>query len=495
MFGRLGRPATSEMASRRDVLFWVSLAAVIAVIKIIFLSLDSLPLFYLGDSEVYLSSAISSSLPSDRSFTYGVFFISPILAMFGSVGAVVVFQALLSGVTGLLAGVCMRVGFDAPPWVIAVTVVGYAFEPLALLHERLILTEAVALFFFALFTLVGLLYIRRPRWHLLILLAPLGTIALSLRTSFVPVILIATASVVALGAPRLWELSHDRRKFLRVLLLHSLVAVVTTAGFHEAYKQYFSYMTNARPSYNAGGGFFLIASWAPLITREDFPNERVANLVLSNVKHDLGNRRARPVHRFWEDGLVGAIVKAEKGNAHLADKLAGKIAKKAARRDPMGVAWLAWQTYGDFWDRKTMSRRLGWEEGERELDDRLIGYFREHHAEDLAGRHLKSTVTKEWHRSATYWYRFLLLSPLLSLLTIIIAGAYRASSAFIAVLVCALMLVNCALVTEPVFRYLQPVAWLTCLLLGQLLSRYAETLEKLALAGFSQVRGLSWRVG
>ena len=63
----------------------------------------------------------------------------------------------------------------------------------------------------------------------------------------------------------------------------------------------------------------------------------------------------------------------------------------------------------------------------------------------------------------------MLLSPLLTLLTIVIAGAYRASSAFIGIVVCALMVVNTALVTEVVFRYLQPVAWLTCLQLGQVL--------------------------
>ena len=180
-------------------------------------------------------------------------------------------------------------------------------------------------------------------------------------------ILIATASVVPLGSPRLWELATDRKSFLRMLVLHVLVAVIATAGFHEAYKQYFAYMTNARPAYNAGGGFFLVASWAPLITKADFPNERVAIRILSNVKHDLDKRSARPVHRFWRDGLVGAIVEAENGNGYLAEKLAGKIARKAARRDPLAVVRLAWETYGDFWDSKILVHRLGWEQGEREL--------------------------------------------------------------------------------------------------------------------------------
>ena len=187
------------------------------------------------------------------------------------------------------------------------------------------------------------------------------------------------------------------------------------------------------------------------------------------------------MHRFWRDGLVGAIVKAENGNGYLAQKLAGKVAKKAALRDPMGVVRLARGTYGDFWDDRIMNWRLKSEEGTREVPAGLIRYFNRNHNEDLSGHHLQSTVIKEWHRSATYWYRFLLLSPLLSLLTILIAGTYRASSIFIAILVCALMVVNCAVVTEAVFRYLHPVAWLTCLQLGQVLCAVSAVWKRPAL--------------
>ncbi len=461
--------ASSRLAPHHDILFWTSLVALIFAIKAAFVLFDRLPIFYLGDSAVYLSSAISDSMPDDRSFTYGLFFIRPILALFGSLGAVVVAQSLVSGASCILAGMCLRVGFDAPPWVVAVTAITYAFEPLALTQERLILTETVALFFLALFVLVGLVYIRQPRWYLVVLLALIGAVALSLRTSFIPMIVIATAAVVLLGAPRLWQELRAGKKFLPVFLLHAVLAVGATAGFHAAYKQYFSYMTGSPPSYNAGGGFFLVAAWAPIISQVDFPNERVANLILPNVKYELSRRSNRSVNRFWPDGLVGVIIKAENGNYLFAQKLAGKIARNAALRDPLGVANLAWETYTDFWDREIMNKRLVKEQGDRELSDYLLKYFNEHYDEDLSGHHLQSSLVKQWHVSAFYWYRFLLLSPLLSLLTIVTAGSYRSSSIFIGVVVCALMVVNCALGTEAVIRYLQPVAWLTCLQLGQVL--------------------------
>jgi hypothetical protein len=116
-----------------------------------------------------------------------------------------------------------------------------------------------------------------------------------------------------------------------------------------------------------------------------------------------------------------------------------------------------------------MHRRLEGEQGNRELSEFLLRYFDKHYNEDLSGHHLQSTPMKQYHVAAVYWYRFLLLSPLLSLFTIIIAGAHRASSIFVGVLVCVLIVVNTALVTETVIRYLHPVAWLTCLQLGQLL--------------------------
>lgn len=458
-----------RIVPRRDVLFWISLAAAIVAIKISFLFLDHLSLFYLGDSGVYLTSAISPRMPNDRSFTYGLFFIRPVLTIFGSLAAVVVAQSMVSAATCVLAGICMRVGFDAPPWVVAVTAVAYAFEPLALIQERLILTETVTLFVLALFVLVGLVYIRQPRWYLIALIALLGTIALSLRTSAIPVVVVATAAVVILGAPRLWKEAADRGIFLRVLVLHVVVAIGATAGFHEAYKQYFSRVTGLPPSYNAGGNFFLVASWAPIVSKADFPNERVADRVLANVKHDLGNRFSRPVQRFWKDGLVGAIKQEENGDYVRAQELAGKVARNAGRRDPMGVAALAWDTYTDFWNTRIVEWRLKSEGGLRELSDYLLTQFNERYKEDLSGHHLRSTLTKRYHISSFYWYRFLVLTPLLALFTIVIAGPNRSSSVFIAVLVCAIMVVNCALVTEAVTRYLHPIAWLTSLLLGQVL--------------------------
>ncbi len=232
---------------------WLALAAAVLSIKFVLLAIDPLPLFFMGDSGAYLGSAIYKWKPNDRSFTYGLYVIGPILAAFGSLKAVVVSQAVLSSATAILAAVCLRVGFRAPFWVATIAALLYAVEPLALLYERMIMTEAAALFFLALFVLTGLSYINYPRVPLLILLALLGPYVLSLRTFYISVVLVSTIAAVLLGMPHLKDRSAEgvRAVGLRVLL-HALVSITATIGFHAAYKQHFAYVTGSPPSYNSG---------------------------------------------------------------------------------------------------------------------------------------------------------------------------------------------------------------------------------------------------
>ena len=46
----------------------------VVIIKAACFALDPRPAFFFGDSAAYLSTAISDTIPFDRSFTYGFFF-------------------------------------------------------------------------------------------------------------------------------------------------------------------------------------------------------------------------------------------------------------------------------------------------------------------------------------------------------------------------------------------------------------------------------------
>ena len=94
------------------------------------------------------------------------------------------------------------------------------------------------------------------------------------------------------------------------------------------------------------------------------------------------------MNRFWRDGSVGAIIKAENGNHYLAQKFGWQDCTKAGLRDPLGVVSLAWETYRDFWDRRNMGGELKRERGERELSGNLIKHFVKNYNEDLSEHHL-----------------------------------------------------------------------------------------------------------
>jgi hypothetical protein len=403
-------------------------------------------------------------LPSDRSFTYGVIFIRPVLAVFGSLKAVVVVQSVLSSAIAVLAAACLRVGFRAPLWVAAVAALLYAVEPLALVYERLIMTETLTLLFLALFILTGLCYINHPRAPLLIVLALLGTCVVSLRTFHIPVVWVATIAAVLLGVPCLKEQSSGSlRGFGSKVLLHVLVAIVATIGFHALYKSYFAYMTNQPPSYNAADGLFLVASWAPVVTPDDFPSKAMAERVLPNLKFDL---RKRSNQRFSKGGLVDLLVEEQGGNAREANLVAKKIALHAALRDPIGVIGLALETYADSWDRGSIMRNVLSDQGGLELDKRLIDHFKANYSEDLSKHHLQDTIAKRWHRAAAPWYNFLLLSPFFSVL-ICIPRAHRKPAIFIGVIAWCVIAVSMGFGST--VRFYHALGWLTCIQLGILL--------------------------
>ena len=81
---------------------WIIFIVIVLFIKGAILYLDSRPMFFLGDSESYIATAMHCWIPLDRSFVYG--FIIRFIAVFThSLAVLVAFQALLSTFTALFA--------------------------------------------------------------------------------------------------------------------------------------------------------------------------------------------------------------------------------------------------------------------------------------------------------------------------------------------------------------------------------------------------------
>jgi hypothetical protein len=437
-------------ADRAEIQFFVLLGAAILAIKLAFLWIDNVPLFFMGDSGGYLGSALGDHVPPERSFAYGQVFIRSLLWLFGSLRAVVAAQVVSSAGSALLLAAVLRVGFDVSRVTAGLAALAYAVEPLALFYERMLMTDNLATFFMAGFVFVGVAYLRRPRIAPLPWLSVFSTAGIALRTSLLPTVL-SCAAVLPLLAPGRFK----------IRLCHlALLAVLTLAG-HAAYWHWFHKQTGWAAGYRGLNGFFLLASWLPLMTPADFPDPALYDRIMSQVHFPLSHRTGQ---LFSPDGVIGNLVRTQP-NRIAADALAMRIALNIGRRDPVGVLRLGWETYLDLWNPQTIVEN----ERQRELDAHLIEHMQKRYGEDVSGHHLLTTPSKAWHAMAVPWYQVVLLSPLLWIAAMLAAPRLWRPMIFVGLVLASQWAVDTLVVTDPVVRYLHPLAWLTLLLVAVLL--------------------------
>ena len=109
------------------------------------------------------------------------------------------------------------------------------------------------------------------------------------------------------------------------------------------------------------------------------------------------------------------------------------------------------------------------DERQRELDAHLIEHMQKRYGEDVSGHHLLTTPSKAWHAMAVPWYQVVLLSPLLWIAAMLAAPRLWRPMIFVGLVLASQWAVDTLVATEPVVRYLHPLAWLTLLLVAVLL--------------------------
>jgi hypothetical protein len=444
----------------------------------IMLLIDHEPLFIIGDSMVYVNSAFGTGGPGDRSFAYGRYLIRPLLWVFGSLNSVVVAQAIMSACCAAMLAAILCLGFGVHRWIAFVIGVSYTAEPLALLYQRMMMTEGPALFCLAGFFLLSILYLRSPRVRLLGALAAANVACVAFRVGLLPIVVICMLLLPPLALLRQWPL---RRDTLTQCATHLIVSLVLMYGTHALYQHLYHKVTGLPPAYNSADGYFLLASWAPLITRADFPDPALFDQIRPTLGSDLANRFTRPGQRFSPDGLIGRLIESQHNNERMANALAKQIAINAGRRDPLGVLALGWRTYLDFWNPTVMANVLQVDEGQLEADRPLIDIFRARYNEDISGHQLIQSFVKSWHGRAALWYRFVLLVPLVWLAALVFRLRYWRALLLLGVSAIGLLLVDTMLVVEPVVRYLHSIAWLTILFCGVIVQGLYDLLGGAAL--------------
>ena len=122
---------------------------------------------FLGDSQVYLSTALKGFIPPDRSFIYG-FIIKLIAVPTHSLTSLIAFQVLTSTLSVIILCYALIKLFSVTPRVAFIVGILCAVEPLQLLYERYIMTESLSLFVFSVYMVLIFYYLRKPRLVVLI---------------------------------------------------------------------------------------------------------------------------------------------------------------------------------------------------------------------------------------------------------------------------------------------------------------------------------------
>lgn len=473
---------------------WIISIPVVFFVKFLLFAADPLPGLFLGDSLCYLATALEGWAPPDRSFTYG--YVIRLTAVLGnSLTSLVAFQVLASAATSVLLVYTLEEYLAVNSITALVLGILCAIEPIQLLYERFLMTECLSLFVFVIYLVLIFKYLQTPSLRDLFLVQLAGIILITLRVSFLPIVLLCTvaAPFLTLNAfvknpelPRLpFKISgnyvlHRSRLPICIIGIHLLASVGLTFILHTGYKQIYSSLSGGPPSYNLKNGYFLLTAWTPVVEPVDFPYPEMRDEIFNNLAFDLKNRATRNDHLFYEGGL------AEKISTALPDPIGNKAALETAlnalKRNPIGILDLSFRTFLDFFNLAILREKITNDLG---MDTTIPpdDYFEQKFFLSVKGLSTLPTLTKTYYQNAIPWYWLLLFSPIICsvallaadrekrcfLLVVCIAAACSAGTTFV-------------LSPFPIVRYLHPLTWITFLGAGILAEKMRVKLKSPAIS-------------
>lgn len=469
-----------------DKVHWIIFIGFVFLIKGAFFCLDPLPMFFLGDSMSYIATALKGWIPPDRSFTYG--FIIRLVAVYtNSLTLLVLFQVILSALAALIATYSLERFFCVRKKLAFTMGILCAVGPLQLLYERYVLTETVALFIFSIYVFFSFKYLEKSKLFTLIIIPIIGTALISIRLSFLPIVLF-----FALFLPLLNMLFSSKNRHIQTdiflfkyifssfsnklfakVLLHSVISISVTFLLLSGYRHLNGILSNAPPAYQYESGFFLLADWAPVVKPVDFPYPNLADSIINNLQFNPAERNTRSAQRWMAGGLI-ANIKNVIPNSFDADTVAKQTAINALKRDPLGIIVLALRGFTDYWDKISLNKHIITDRGgDRELPSDMLTILQDKfylHAKDFP---TIKTFTRSYYDSAWPWYLFLLCTPFLALISFFRSSkeSYR-YSLITCIAVFILIIIAISLIERPTVRYLHALEWLLVFSLGPIIEYF-----------------------
>lgn len=329
----------------------------------LFMWIDHVPRFFLGDSASYLYTEIGGFVPHDRSWIYGLA-INPLIDATGSLVAVLVLQALLGALACALAGTMVESIFGRSRPAALLVTGALSLEPLLLFYERAIMTEVPALAGWMALVLLCSLMVVRPRPSLAVGAALAAVLAVGLRTVFLPAV-VGAAALLALHAVRLtWQ-----RRWPHAAA--AALVPVLTGGALVAYAFLTGSLTGRDPAVNPNSGFFLIGAVAPMLDPEDFRSLGMEEPAAMLRDSRAGTRWLRNAQIWGDEGLASRI-KAQASDPERANDVATVASLRALRSDPGDFLHLASLQLREYLDPAVSMNSVDeWAGLDRDLDAEL----------------------------------------------------------------------------------------------------------------------------
>jgi hypothetical protein len=369
-------------------------------------------------------------------------------------------------------------------WIAILAALVFAFDPVQIIYERMVMSETTALLAMAVFLVAALKYLRDPSLGWLVFLSFLGVLLVSLRLVYLPVVLTAA---VLLPIAACFSSAAMRP---RPLTLALLVSCGSMMFFQMGYRHLTGWLAGREPAYHYMTGSFLLATVAPIVESKDSGDVRVAEAVVAQNKSSLPlfDPAIRPRQLWDAEGLVHRLTAAFKGDQRAADQAAQRLAGAAILRNPLGFLRLGFNNYLAYWSNIPILRYiLPWEIGSREPppvvdapDARVIlSVF----GAEVSKQCTLNTPSRRYHILAGGWFVFLLASPFLAGLALWLNPANPKGVALLFIWSCLLLAATCFGAVESPYRFLHPFSFTS-------LAATAVLFDKLA--GFS-FRPASWR--
>lgn len=436
----------------------VNAFAIVVSIKLAWLVADPSLRFFLGDSGSYFHTAISGWIPPDRSFLYG-WLIGATALPAQSAATLVTLQAVFGAAVAMLLYAWLAFGARVRLPLAYAAAALFATEPAQVFYERMMMAEAASLLAFVLFFACLSLYVASGRWRWIVLYAAFGVLAVGLRISFLPVVLVA--SLIAPVVRALCVREPDRGRPLLAWMrfgLHFVIAMACTMYAHGAYKRWYGELNQSPPAYTAMAGVFRLGLVVPLVRPEHFRNTGVSPEVLKLVTLPLDDPRNREMHVWTAGGLVD-VLRTQPGDL---ETTARKVSIRAARSDPFGLVCMGLSTVADYFDEEVAAPRLQDDLGRRPIHPTMIGDLRRHLRYDTTGLHEHHSPGSRWFETGAAWLVFCLFA----LAPLALAALWLGWNAPRRELRVLLALVSLGLVASHVlfshivsYRYLHPLPW------------------------------------